>query len=59
MIARPFKAARAAIPVLLVISNLVEIDAVFSMDGEVSHDLPRPTPNDELALDPTSRPYAS
>jgi hypothetical protein len=56
---RPLKAARAAIPVLLVVANLVEIDAVFSMDGEVSNDLSRPAPNDELALDPTSRSYAS
>jgi hypothetical protein len=45
--------------VLLVVANLVEIDAVFSMDGEVSNYLSRPAPNDELALDPTSRPYAS
>jgi hypothetical protein len=45
--------------VLLVVANLVEIDAVFSMDGEVSDDLPCPAPNNELAFDPTSGPYAS
>jgi hypothetical protein len=45
--------------VFLVVANLVEIDAVFSMDGEVPYNLSRPAPNDEFALDPTSRPYTS
>jgi hypothetical protein len=45
--------------VLLVVANLVKIDAVFSMDCEVSYDFSRPPPNDKLALDPTRRPDTS
>jgi hypothetical protein len=45
--------------VLLVVANLVKIDAVFSMDCEVSYDFSRSPPNDKLALDPTRRPDTS